>query len=327
MKRFCNSVAFVLSCVTLAPPLSAQLAARGGETEVVMAPVLAGIITGTITDKASGQPLGAVQVGVVGTTLGASTDNNGKYRIAGVQPGTVQLRVRFIGYVPIDRSVAVTDGNTVTVNFAMETKPLSLDAMVVTGTAGGTKAREVGNALAVVAPTKLVDAPVASVQQAIGQRAPSVVVRPVAGNVGSGSSISIRGAASLSLQTQPIIYVDGVRVDNSTAEGPAIRQGRSASRLNDFNPEDIESMEIIKGPAAATLYGTEASNGVIQIITKKGKEGKAHLDAALKYGGNYFADARDKLGIVYGMNPTTQKVDSFSVFDLYKQQNDGKELF
>jgi TonB-linked SusC/RagA family outer membrane protein len=327
MKRFSNAIALAVSIVVVAPPLSAQPAARATEMEVVTTPVLAGTITGTITDKSSGQPLAGVQIGIVGTTLGVTTDNAGKYRLGAVEAGTVQLRVRFIGYVPIDRSVMVADGSTVTVDFAMETKPLSLDAMVVTGTAGGTKAREVGNALAVVSPTKLVDAPVASVQQMIGQRAPSVVVLPVAGNVGSGSAISIRGAASLSLQTQPIIYVDGVRVDNSAAEGPAIRQGRSASRLNDFNPEDIESMEIIKGPAAATLYGTEASNGVIQIITKRGKAGKAHLDIAYKQGGNYMADKRGKLGLVYGMDPTTQQVDSFSVFDLYKKQYDGKELF
>ncbi len=286
-----------------------------------------GTITGTVTDSRTGQPLQGAQISVVGTTVGAATDAAGKYRIPAVTAGNVTLRVRFIGYAPMDRAVAVADGQTVTADFGMEVKPLSLDAMVVTGTAGGTKAREVGNAISQLSMSKTTETPSLNVQQLLGQRATSVVVMPVAGNIGSGSQINIRGAASLSLQTQPIIYVDGVRVDNSTAEGPAIRQGRSASRLNDFNPEDIESIEIIKGPAAATLYGTEASNGVIQILTKRGKSGAPKLEVTMRAGGNWFADGRHKLGMAYGRNPTTQLVDSFSVFDLYKQQNNGKELF
>ena len=286
-----------------------------------------GTITGTVTDLGTGQPLPRADVSVVGTRLGATADAAGKYRIVGVTAGQVELHARLIGYKVIDRTVSVGDGQTVTVNFAMETAPLSLNAVVVTGTAGGTKAREVGNALAQINPVDQKDQPILNVGQLIGQNAPGIMVMPVAGNVGSGSAINIRGAMSLSLNSQPIIYVDGVRINNSTSEGPAIREGRPVSRLNDFNPEDIASIQIIKGPAASTLYGTEASNGVIQIITKHGASGAPKLDIMMREGANWLADARDKLGMVYGKDPTTQLVDSFSVFDLYKQQNNGQELF
>jgi TonB-dependent SusC/RagA subfamily outer membrane receptor len=164
------------------------------------------------------------------------------------------------------------------------------------------------------------------VQQLLGQRDPGVVVQPAAGMVGAGSAIRIRGTASLSLTNQPIIYVDGVRIDNNAAGGPSIRQGRTAARLNDFNPEDIESIEIIKGPAAATLYGTEASNGVIQVITKRGKSGAPKVDIALRTGTNYMQDPAGRFRYTYGINPNTAQVDSFNIFDLHKQRT-GQDIF
>src|SRR5207247_7845989 len=104
--------------------------------------------------------------------------------------------------------------------------------------------------------------------------------------VGSGSRIRIRGASSFSIGNQPLLYVDGVRVDADFATGPTNQAfgSSSISRFNDFNPDDIESIEIVKGPAATTLYGTEASNGVIQVITKRGTPGPARWDFTLRQG-------------------------------------------
>src|SRR5213079_2765793 len=116
-------------------------------------------------------------------------------------------------------------------------------------------------------------APARTVDQLVGARTPGVIVLPSSGQVGTGAQLRIRGASSLSLSNDPIVYIDGVRMNSDVAQGTPQRGGTGASRLNDINPEDIESIEIIKGPAAATLYGTEASNGVIQVITKKGKAG------------------------------------------------------
>src|SRR5690349_18774504 len=117
-----------------------------------------------------------------------------------------------------------------------------------------------------------------NVEQLVGSRTPGVIVLPATGQVGTGAQLRIRQATSLSLSNDPLIYIDGVRMDASAARGQAQRGGAGASRLNDVNPEDIESIEILKGPAASTLYGTEASNGVIQIITKRGRSGKASWD-------------------------------------------------
>jgi len=115
---------------------------------------------------------------------------------------------------------------------------------------------------------------------------------PTSGQVGTGSQIRIRGIASLSLGNNPLIFVDGVRVNNQVATGPESQSFSSApiSRLNDFNPEDIESIEVLKGPSAATLYGTEAANGVINIITKKGGNNAARWSFTTRQGVNYFAD-------------------------------------
>src|SRR5207302_10603086 len=115
----------------------------------------------------------------------------------------------------------------------------------------------------------------------LGGGAAGLVVLPGAGNIGTGSTMHIRGVSSLALTNQPLIFVDGVRVDNSASGGPSIRDGAQMARINDINPEDIESMEVIKGPAAATLYGTEASSGVIQIITKRGRSGVETYDASV----------------------------------------------
>jgi TonB-linked SusC/RagA family outer membrane protein len=330
VKHECRTAVMALCMAMAAAPLGAQELASippGSPTPASTSETMVGTIVGTVTDSRQGMPLANVQIGVIGTTLGSVTDNDGKFRIPGVPVGAVQLRIRLIGYSPIDRTVTVAEGGTATLIVAMDVKPLALDALVVTGTAVGTKAREVGNAIGHLDVGNQAESPAVNVQQLLGQKVSGVVVQPAAGMVGAGSSITIRGAASLSLQTQPIIYVDGVRVDNSSAQGPSIRQGRTSSRLNDFNPEDIASIEIIKGPSAATLYGTEASNGVIQILTKRGQAGKPSLDVALRYGGNFMRNAEKRFGMTYGMNPITQKVDSFSVFQLHRDQYEGRELF
>src|SRR5579864_5346038 len=147
--------------------------------------------------------------------------------------------------------------------------------MVVTGTPLGQTKRELGNSVGVVKAEEIVqEAPPPNVQQLLNN-VPGVRVQPAGGDVGSGGNTRVRGASSMTLASEPLIYIDGVRVDNAFADAGGVTavgiDGRyPPSRINDINPDEIESIEIIKGPAAATLYGTEASNGVINIITKKG---------------------------------------------------------
>src|SRR5439155_10457797 len=152
---------------------------------------------------------------------------------------------------------------------------VELDELVVTGTAGAEQRRSVGNSVASLRAAELQEiTPARDLTNLLNAKAPGVSVAPGTGTVGAGPRVTIRGQGSLSLSDQPLLYVDGVRVNNDVATGPKSQGYGSGviSRLNDFSPDEIESIQVIKGPAAATLYGTEAANGVIQIITKRGAE-------------------------------------------------------
>ncbi|MDB4898680.1 MAG: TonB-dependent outer membrane protein SusC/RagA, partial [Gemmatimonadetes bacterium] len=309
------------------PFTAAASTPRRGPAVLAPAPIRIVTVTGTVTDESSHQPVVTAQVTVVGTSIGTVTDAQGRYRLVGVPAGDVRLRAKRIGYGSADKTITLRDGEPATVNFTLTAATLALDAMVVTGTAGGTQMRAIGNTVDKLDIAKLAEtSPAVNVQQLLGQKSPGVLILPNPGMVGSGSAVRIRGAASLSLTNQPIVYVDGVRVDNNPAGGPAIRNGRYASRLNDFNPEDIESMEIIKGPAAATLYGTEASNGVIQIITKRGRNGKPRFDVSVKEGGNFLPDAENRINLSYGKNPTTGVLDSVNMITRWRELT-GRNIF
>lgn len=227
-------------------------------------------IVGTITDAATRIPLANAQVVVVGTRLGAMADPSGGFRITGITPGTFTLSARLIGYAQQTRTVTLTAGQTDTVNFALAQSAVTLSDVVVTGTGGAVQEKKLGNTVAKVNMSELQNAPVSNPDEILQGRIPGVNLLPTSGVTGEGARIRIRGNASLSQSNQPIIYIDGIRVDNGGGGGG----GSSRSRLDDIDPSSIERMEILKGAAAATLYGTEASNGVIQIFTKKGTSGE-----------------------------------------------------
>ncbi len=238
-----------------------------------------GTITGRVTDASTGQPLAAVQVFISALDLGGLTQQNGRYLLQNVPAGTHTLAVSRIGYRTVEAQVTVGGGQTVEQNFSVAEEALQLDEIIVTGTAGGTQRRAIGNAVTTIdAAAITAQVPITTMQQMLSARTPGLNFTRAAGGVGVGSAINIRGFSSILIGNQPLIYVDGIRVDNSFSQGPenfnslfSVRDagGMGSSALDDINPEDIESIEIIKGPAAATLYGTEASAGVIQIITKK----------------------------------------------------------
>ncbi len=258
-----------------------------------------GAITGTVVTASSGNPIAQAQVLVTGTTLGTTTDGNGRFRLGGLSGATVNLEIRRIGYRPVRQSVSV---GATAVRISMNEQSVSLDEVVITGTPGGQARREIGNAVTTVNAAAVTEqGTVNNVQQLLNGRSPGVFVNAATGNVGTGARIRVRGASSLSLSNEPLIYVDGVRVNSQVSTGPT-NQGfgsSSISRINDINMDDIESMEVIKGPAAATLYGTEASNGVIQIITKKGSAGKARWNFSTRQGVNYFQNPADRFRINY----------------------------
>jgi TonB-dependent SusC/RagA subfamily outer membrane receptor len=256
-----------------------------------------GVIAGTVVSAGSGAPVPAVTVMVPGTTIGTSTDANGRFRLGGLPGTSTAVEVRRIGYRPLRQTVAV---GTMNLRFPITEQSVALDEVVITGTVGGQARREIGNAVSTVNASEVTErGTVNNVQQLLNGRSPGVFINPATGNVGTGARIRIRGASSLSLSNEPLIYIDGVRSNNQAASGP-VNQGfgsSSISRINDINPDDIESIEIIKGPAAATLYGTEASNGVVQIITKKGAAGRARWNFSTRLGTNYFQDPENRFRI------------------------------
>ncbi len=249
-----------------------------------------GRITGRVTDASSGAPISEVQVYVVGSQVGALSRQDGRFLILNVPAGTHEVRAERIGYAALSQEVTVSGGGTVDVVFALESQALGLDEIVVTGTAGASRRREVGNSIAQLDIAELPDRP-AQVTDMLQSAAPGIAVTGVGGGIGNGKRIVLRGNSSVSMSNQPIIYVDGVRMMSGAFPQTTAREYRpgrganvTASPLDNINPNDIERIEVIKGSAATTLYGTEASAGVIQIFTKKGAVGAPVWNAEIQQG-------------------------------------------
>lgn len=243
-----------------------------------------GAITGQVTDRETAQPLARAQVIVVGTNLGALTNEDGRYRIERVPAGAHQVRVVMIGYDAAPQTVTVSAGTDAAQDFALETSAISLDAIVATAT-GEQRRRTQTNSVAYLNAAEVVEAaPITNFSELLNARVPGVQITQASGTTGAGARIRIRGSNSVSLGNEPIFVIDGVRV-NSAAEALSVGTGGQAvSRINDINPEELESIEIVKGPSAATLYGTDAANGVIRITTKRGRAGAPRWNLYSEFG-------------------------------------------
>jgi TonB-linked SusC/RagA family outer membrane protein len=273
-------------------------------------------------DAKAGRPLADATVVIEGTQTGARTGVRGDFHLANVSGSTVRLRVTRVGYQPRTVDAAV-GGEPVRVE--LTELVVKLDELVVTGTVGDAQQRSLGNAIGKVdmeATTKI--APPSKLQDVLSVNVPGVRVIRASGAIGSGGTTRIRGSGSLSLSNEPLIYVDGVRVNNFAAAYSDAFQGaqESPSRVNDLNPEEIESIEVLKGPSAATIYGTEASNGVIQIITKRGKSGRPSFDVHADLGANWLMNPEGRYAPNYYYSKTDQTVKSFDVL----QFNEAKGL-
>ncbi|HEX9938599.1 MAG TPA: SusC/RagA family TonB-linked outer membrane protein [Longimicrobium sp.] len=241
-----------------------------------------GTVHGTVTQNGSGRPLAGARVEVTGTTRAAVTDAAGRYRLTELPAGTANLRATVLGHGAATRTVSVAAGGDTQANFTLVEQALALDAVIVTGTPGAVQRRTVGNAVTRVDVEQVTrQTNVMNITEVLQARSPGVTILPNAGTAGTAADIRIRGAGSL-LGYAPVVYVDGVRYNteslgNFSPAGAGLTANNSfqtTSGFNGINPEDIESIEVIKGPAAATLYGAEAAGGVIQIITKKGARGQ-----------------------------------------------------
>ena len=261
-----------------------------------------GSVAGTVTDRSTGDPLENARVILAGPNRVETTGQDGQYTFRGVAPGRYLIRVLRLGYQPASDTAQVSADERVAVNFALNPSPVQLDELVTTAT-GQQSRLEIGNSVATIAASQVAEeAPIMEFSNLLSGRAAGVQVLKSSGATGTGTKIRIRGSNSVSLSNEPLYYVDGVRID-AEPNGYAYNiGGQSTSRINDLNPDDIENIEIVKGPSAATLYGIQAANGVVLITTKKGVAGKPRWNAFVEQGAvndkntyrtNYFGRSDD----------------------------------
>lgn len=243
-----------------------------------------GTISGRVTDQATGEALAGARVSLGASGRSVVTSREGDYIMAGVEPGDREVRASFLGYAQRTQAVRVQAGQTARADFAMARSAVALEGVVVTAAGREERRREAGNAIGKIHVEDVELSAVPNMASLLQGRTPGVTVLPSGGTTGSGARVRIRGSNSVSLSNEPLLIVDGVRVNNSAASFTIATGGQSPSRLNDLNPEDIESMEILKGPAAAALYGTAAANGVIQVTTKRGLAGRTRWAAYTEQG-------------------------------------------
>lgn len=224
-------------------------------------------VTGKVTNNKD-EPLTAVSVTVKGTDLGTSTDDNGNYAIEAPSNGI--LIFSYIGFAT--QEVAIAGKSTVDVKLIEDNK--SLEEVVVTSFGIQRDKKTLGYGVSKVSGEDLTNAPTPDVTNALAGKVAGVQVSGAGGGF-SSSNITIRGFSSITRSNQPLYVIDGVPIDNGGG-GNSVNSGvANSSRVSDVNPEDIESMSVLKGAAATVLYGSRAASGVILITTKKGKQGKS----------------------------------------------------
>ncbi|HXI97484.1 MAG TPA: SusC/RagA family TonB-linked outer membrane protein, partial [Gemmatimonadaceae bacterium] len=249
-------------------------------------------VSGRVTVEGSGEPIVAASVNVVGTSVGTYTDDQGRFSL-NVPDGPTTLRVRRIGYT--QKTLAVPAGAT-DANIALARDVLQLETQVVTGTATSVSSVNAANAVTVISGDKLNRAPAQTIDYALQGKIPGAVVTQNSGAPGGGVQVQLRGVSTINSSFLPLYVIDGVIVDNSSianglnaiteAAGGnfASSQDQRVNRTADINPNDIESIQVLKGPSASSIYGSRGTNGVIIITTKQGQAGKSQLDLTQRFG-------------------------------------------
>ena len=229
-------------------------------------------VTGTVR-TAEGQPVNAARVRVPALATTVMTDSAGGFRFtaagAPAADRTLRLIVERIGFSPRDTIVALRSV-AVQVELVMRVIPQPLDETIVTGTAGSRSRRTQPGVVATVAVGELLrTTPLSNLPEALQGRVTSLDLTPSDGSVGESQRLWIRGGASIAISNEPLVFLDGIRIDTRSQRATTNVGGQASSRLFDIDPADIERIEVAKGPAAATLYGTDAAGGVIQIFTRR----------------------------------------------------------
>jgi TonB-linked SusC/RagA family outer membrane protein len=274
LRRFLGSLAFAL----LLSPVIASAQSTG-------------TIRGRVTESKSNLPLAGVQISVDGTRLGAQTSTDGTYTITGVPTGQQTLTARRVGYSPQKATLSVGTGATNNQNFTLAVVATTLNDVVVTALGQTTAMRSLGTAQQAVTGSAIAETQRENFVNALQGRVAGVQVVSSSGVPGASSSITIRGVSSISGSNQPLMIIDGLPMDNKTLNTSQLASDAPGSatafsnrgvdftnRAADLNPEDIETLVVLKGPEASALYGIDAANGAIVITTKRGKAGKGGLE-------------------------------------------------
>ena len=274
-----------------------------------------GSVRGRVTDAASGAPVSGAQVVVEGASVGAITGDDGQYTIGQAPTGARTIVARRIGYTQGRQPVTVAAGQPATADFALRTAAVALDQVVVTGTAAPTSRRALGTSVASVDSSALRNTQAVAVDQALQGKVAGAQIVQNSGNPGGGGiSVRLRGTSSFISGSDPLYVVDGVIVDNSSAQLRDLgARSNVQNRLADLNPADIERIEVIRGAAAAALYGSRANNGVVQIFTRRGRAGRPRLAFQTRYSDNRL---RERLPLnAYPFNAVGDSVARFDYQD------------
>ncbi|WP_133271907.1 SusC/RagA family TonB-linked outer membrane protein [Hymenobacter radiodurans] len=233
-------------------------------------------ISGRVTDRQTGEGLPGVTVLLKGTTNGISTNSDGTFSLSVPASGGI-LTFSSIGFVTQEQSIGTN--NQINVGLAADTKALS--EVVVTGYGGSQEVKDITGSIAQVKEEKLLLQPVQSVDQTLQGRMAGVNVNTTSGTLGDQAAVRIRGANSISGSSDPLYVVDGIPL-NTSNNGNVL--STRYNPLADINPNDIESVNVLKDASAAAIYGSRAANGVIVITTKRGKAGQNRISLNSFYG-------------------------------------------
>ncbi|MDP5170022.1 MAG: TonB-dependent receptor, partial [Bacteroidia bacterium] len=233
-------------------------------------------VSGTVSDAANGEPIEGVAVIVKGTTTGMFTDASGGYSLQVPESGKV-LVFSYVGYVTIETEITGSR-----VNMSLQEDAFELEEVVVTGF-GTTKRKDLTGAVSSISGDALVDVPDVGIQNALQGRASGVQVTKNSGTPGGGIDVRVRGSTSISASNQPLFVIDGVPLIAGSFSQNGVG-GAGTNALADINPNDIESIEVLKDASTAAIYGSRGANGVVLITTKKGTRGTTKVTLNTNYG-------------------------------------------
>ncbi|MGX5817109.1 SusC/RagA family TonB-linked outer membrane protein [Chitinophaga lutea] len=278
-------------------------------------------ISGKVTG-ADGKGLPALPVQVKGTTTGAYTDVNGDYVInANLKEGSYVVSFTGVGFKPQEKPIQVGATKTFTLNVQLLEDVLGLNEVIVTGTSVATSKKKLGNAVATVSAKDIQYSAATGIDGALQGKVAGAMITQNSGNPAGGISVRMRGPSTIVGSSEPLYIVDGVIMNNDSRQLIDLG-GYTQNRIVDLNPADIERMEVIKGAAAAAIYGSRASNGVVQIFTKRGKSGKPQVSFSTQFKTNSLRKKLEYNEYPFRFNNTTIGDNSQTAVQRYDYQDE-----